>query len=568
MQLAVPLPEEKTARGRKLVWRYGDGFSATDPLSAWQALLASRGLQESDPFFAPRLADLPDPDAMQDMAKAADRLVHAIVHGEKLHVFGDFDADGVNGTAILREALAAAGAQVSSSIPHRADDGHGIGVEPLREAHAQGVGLGISVDTGTTCFEACDEALRLGLDLIVTDHHLPEASLPSAFALLNPAREDCGFADRKLCGTGVAFFLLMAVWKRLKQQGVQLEYDLRSLLDRVAIATVADVMPLVGVNRILVYHGLMRLNQEPSTGIRALLDVSRLAGKPITTESIGFYLAPRINAAGRMRHGDEAMRLLCTFDEQEAAQLALILDQANKQRRQVEAEVFKQAEEKLGEADVLAVYDEAWHAGVVGLAAGRLARKHGLPAAVGFIEGNGSIRVSMRGRPGFHIGELLHACAEHLHGFGGHAGAGGGTVRDGAWAAFRTSLAEAIAEQAKTAGERHVLEVDARLTLGALHAGLAERLQRFEPTGQGNRPCLWLVPDVTIADRKDLKGGVVRLQLTDGVQWANAVVFGAGPLDEYLQRGQILSLIGQLQLDEWRGNGAVQFVVEDVLVAG
>ncbi|MDQ6960105.1 MAG: DHHA1 domain-containing protein, partial [Mariprofundaceae bacterium] len=426
---------------------------------------------------------------------------------------------------------------------------------------------------------ACSEAKKLGFDLIITDHHLPEPELPDAFALLNPARHDCGFADRKLCGTGVAFFLLMAVWKRLKEKDKPPAYDLRELLDRVAVATVADVMDLVGVNRILVHHGLQRLNSNASLGMVALMKAARVR-KAVTTETIGFYLAPRINAAGRMRHGEEAMRLLSTHDADEAEQLARVLDETNKQRRKVEMEVFKQAEAKLNGPDTLAVYDKGWHAGVVGLAAGRLARKHGRPAAVGFVTPDDRIRVSLRGRPGFHVGELLNACSDWLEGFGGHAGAGGGTIRAGAWDDFAAAFGAAVSEQQKSAGDAHVQRIDGVLGLGAMHIGLAERLRRFEPVGHGNPACTWLLQDVHIANLRDLKGGVVRIKVSDGVppgepllsklnspsHWLDAIVFNGNGLSDALQPGQAVSLIGQLQKDDWRGGDAIQFIVEDILI--
>jgi len=557
------LPEGKTVKGRTLAWLNGS-LVADDPATAWHGLLAARGLTESDPFFAPRLADLPDPFAMMDMEKAAVRVAAAISAGEKIHIFGDFDADGVNGTAILLEALRAAGADVSFSIPHRADEGHGIGVGPVRKAVAAGMRLGISVDTGTTCFDACTEAKTHGLDLIVSDHHLPEETLPDAFALLNPARADCGFAGRKLCGTGVAFFLLMAVWKKLAESNARPEFDLRALLDRVAVATIADVMDIVGVNRILVYHGLQRLNTKPSTGMQALLTVAKIK-KAVTAETIGFYLAPRINAAGRLQHGELAMRLLSTHNTDEAMTLARELDETNKQRRLVEAEVFKQAELALGDSDVLAVYDKRWHAGVVGLAAGRLARKHGKPAAVGFVTPDGAVRVSLRGTPGFHVGNILNACSDHLEGFGGHAGAGGGTIRAGQWDAFSTAFGRAISKQAANADDHLLQPIDGILGLSCMHFGLAERLARFEPFGRGNPACLWLLKDIQIADRRDLKGGVTRLKLTDGSRWLDGIVFGANGMGDAIEPGLTVSVIGELQKDTYRGNGAVQFVIKDVM---
>jgi len=563
--MSVSLPEGKTLKGHSLVWSNGQ-LSADDPATAWNGLLAARDLTESDPFFAPRLADLPDPLAMTDMEKAATRVVAAILNGENIHIFGDFDADGVNGTAILLEALRGAGTSVSSSIPHRADDGHGIGVEPVRAAVAAGVKLGISVDTGTTCFDACTEAKSNGFDLIVSDHHLPESELPDAFALLNPARADCGFAGRKLCGTGVAFFLLMAVWKKLADAGQRPAFDLRELLDRVAVATVADVMDIVGVNRILVYHGLHRLNTQPSIGMQALLAVAKVK-KAVSAETIGFYLAPRINAAGRLQHGEAAMRLLSTHDADEAAMLAEELDATNKQRRVVEAEVFKQAEFVLGDSAVLAVYDQRWHAGVVGLAAGRLARKHGKPAAVGFVGPDGAIRVSLRGSAGFHIGELLNTCSDYLEGFGGHAGAGGGTIKAGQWDGFRQAFGEAVDRQSAHAEDHQLQTVDGILGLGCMHIGLAERLARFEPLGRANPACTWLLQDIQIADRRDLRGGVTRLKLTDGQHWLDGIVFRAGAYGDAIEAGLTVSVLGQLQKDDYRGNGAVQFVIEDVLAA-
>ena len=346
---------------------------------------------------------------------------------------------------------------------------------------------------------------------------------------------------------------------------MQPSFDLKSLLDRVAIATVADVMDLVGVNRILVYHGLKQINQQPSVCVKALMQIARV-NKMVDAETIGFYLAPRINAAGRMQHGDAAMQMLSTDDEHEALSLALELDQANTHRRQIEADVFKQAEAKLNGSHILAVYDAAWHAGVVGLAAGRLSRQHHRPAAVGFITPDEQIRVSLRGRPGFHVGDLLQQCSAHLEGFGGHAGAGGGTVCTGAWDAFVSAFGEAVEEQAKSVGDALIQEVDGILGLGAMHAGLAERLERFEPIGRANPPCQWLIRQVRIIDRRELKGGVVRLKISDGVRHMDAIVFGAKALDDCIQAGQLVSLIGLLQQDTWRGHGAVQLEVKDAIV--
>ncbi|MDQ7002625.1 MAG: DHHA1 domain-containing protein, partial [Ghiorsea sp.] len=392
----------------------------------------------------------------------------------------------------------------------------------------------------------------------------------------NPAREVCGFAERVLCGTGVAFFLLMATWKLLADQHKRPAYDLKQLLDRVAMATVADVMALQGVNRVLVHYGLQQLRTAPSVGMAALLDVAKVNRKRISTESIGFYLAPRVNAAGRMRHGEEAMRLLCCQDSVEAAALAASLDVCNQERRKLEVETHKAAVAKLEamhqgsleQADklCLTVYDDDWHAGVVGLVAGRLARQYGRPAAVGFVDEKQNIRVSLRGVQGFHIGQLLHSCAAHLHGFGGHAGAGGGTVKADCWDEFVLDFSAAVDKQQTDGLIQNHLKIDGVLSLPALHIGLASRLQRFEPIGQGNPACLWVLHDVTVVDTKKLKGGVMRVRLTDGMMFCNAVVFGVGALENDLQEGVCVSVLGKLQTDDYRGGDAVQFVIEDVVL--
>ena len=556
------LPEQQTWRGRRLAW-LGQPLKASAPLEAWQGVLRNRGLREEDAFFSPRLSDLPDPDGMTDMPEAAERVVRAVTNGERIHIFGDFDADGVIGTAILVEALRSVGALMSFSIPCRMEEGHGIGIDQVEQAAASGAILGISVDTGTHCMDACQRAAELGMDMIVSDHHLPGAELPRALAVLNPARPDCGFAERKLCGTGVAFFLLMGVYKRLRAERRTLP-DLRRLLDRVAVATVADVMELVGVNRVLVHHGLLQLRERPSPGLAALMKVARIRKTP-DVETIAFHLAPRINAAGRMQHGLEAMRLLSCRDADEAARLAARLDEANAQRRKVESAVYRQAEERVQAEGRLAVYDAGWHAGVIGLVAGRLARRHGRPAAVGFLTRDGHIRVSLRGTPGFHVGDILTACGDCLLSFGGHHGAGGGVLRERDWHDFKLAFEEAVSSQRHHAGTHAMLSIDGELGMEAMHPGLAARLERLAPHGHGNPACRWLLRDVRILGRRDMRGGAVRLQLGDGRNNIEAVAFRNLGLNQHLQPGARLSLVGQLQLDRWRGHGAVQWLVEDGL---
>ena len=555
----------RTLDGQPLKWRH-QPLCASSPLHAWQSLLQARGLRESDAFFTPRLKDLPDPEAMQDMTAAADLLAQAVARDEHIHIFGDFDADGVCGTAVLYQALRKLGTCVSFSIPHRVNEGHGISLPALREAVAQGATLGLSVDTGSSCHRVCEEAYALGMRMIITDHHLPDASLPRAEAVLNPARADCGFADRLLCGTGVAFFLLIALWRRLSQEQRQC-LDLRCLLDRVALATVADAMELRGVNRVLVAYGLSVMETSPSPGIAALLQRCRSRNNKVNVEHISFHLAPCINAAGRMQHGEDAFRLLISESPEEAEALAAQLQQYNRQRRSVEQRIWQQACAALDEEAPLLAWHPDWHAGVVGLVAGKLARQHGRPAAIGFGDDD-RIRLSLRGVEGFHVRELLEHCASHLQSYGGHKGAGGACLSRSQWDGFQQAFADAVSRQQVTGkGIENGLPVDGEMRISAMHHGLAGRLQRFAPIGRGNPDCLWLLRCVRITESRLLRGGVLRLHLQQDAHSVAAVMFQAGRYAPVLAQGGTVSLLGTLEPDSWRGGQAVQFVIRHIIAA-
>jgi len=565
-----------TVRGNPLVWRNQQPLLPTlrdhthrHPGKAWQQILRNRGLEQETDWFTPQLAHLPDPSGLYDADRAAQRLCQTLDGDGRLHIFGDFDADGVNATAILIEGLEAAGFKVSWSIPHRSEQGHGIDPQQVEQQAAAGCKLGISCDTGITCMEAAATAKALGMDLIITDHHLPGDQLPDAFAILNPARQECGFAERKLCGCGVAFYLLLALWKQLRLQHRAPDYDLKSLLDRVAVATIADVMELTGINRILVHHGLQRLRYAPSVGMQALL---KLAGvedddKPIVVKTVAFQIAPRINAASRMGHGEVAARLLTSRSLEQATAMAAELDDFNQQRRTVETETYKQAAAQLKDGRVLAAFDADWHPGVVGLAAGKLARRFHQPAAIGYIDKNAIIHLSLRGVAGFHIAQLLDACAPLLIRHGGHAGAGGCALAHTDWGKFLHSFADAISNQvAQGKVKPPQMEIDAALTMEAVHAGLADRIARFEPTGHGNPPCRLLLLESTIVSVHEVRGGALAIRLNHQEMHIAAIAFRPGPLAEILTVGACMPLIGTLQRDQWRGGDALQFVIEDALL--
>ncbi|RMH50761.1 MAG: single-stranded-DNA-specific exonuclease RecJ [Zetaproteobacteria bacterium] len=566
--------------GRRLAWRSGvpwrEGLEeqcAGDPVTAWRLLLRHRGLEgEEDEWFAPRLARLPDPLSMVDAGKAAARLITAMERGERVHIFGDFDADGVAATAVLVEGLRAAGLAVTWEVPHRSDQGHGIAVDSVRRQAASGCRVGISCDTGITCFAAAEAAAAHDMDLIITDHHLPEAdgggALPPAFAILNPARADCGFAGRRLCGCGVAFFLLAALWKLLRAAGRPPAYDLKRLLDRVALATIADMVELTGVNRILVHHGLARMQQQPSAGLKALLGVAGCdPGKGVRVETIAWQIAPRINAAGRMDHGETAVRLLLADDPAEAAALAGEMDALNRRRRSVEAETLRQVRRRLGDQGLIAAYDPKWHPGVVGLVAGKLARKAHRPAAIGYLDERETIHLSLRGVPGFHIQRLLADCSDLLDRFGGHAGAGGCALPKRRWSAFLHRFADTVSRQLAEGGIRKPPElIDLALTVDACHLALAERIARFEPTGEGNPPCRLLLHRAVIHRLRTVGAGALSLWMrAPGGAGIGAIAFRPGALAGTLREGMEVALVGRLERNDWNGNTTARFVVEDAV---
>ncbi|MDQ6951267.1 MAG: single-stranded-DNA-specific exonuclease RecJ [Mariprofundales bacterium] len=565
-----------SVRENRLAWRGDRPLIASlaaetycDPSQVWQQIVRNRGLEDRPEWFTPQLAHLPDPSGMRDADRAAERLSVAIREQEMVHIFGDFDADGVNATAILIEGLEAAGLTVSWNVPHRSEQGHGIDLQQVAIQAAAGCKLGISCDTGISCVEAAASAKALGMDLIITDHHLPPAQLPDAFAILNPAREDCGFAGRKLCGCGVAFYLLLALWKRLRADGCVPNYDLKQLLDRVAVATIADMMELTGINRILVYHGLKRLGQVPSVGMAALLQLAGVADheQPMVVKTVSFQIAPRINAASRMGHGEVAVRLLINRSTEEAMAMAKTLDGLNKERRVVEAATTKQAASRMQSGAVLAAFDPDWHPGVVGLAAGKLARRFHQPAAIGYLGEDGNIHLSLRGVTGFHIARLLDTCSPLLLRHGGHAGAGGCALPQKNWGKFLSAFANAISAQLATGAiQSPAMEIDAALTMAATHAGLADRIARFAPNGKGNPPCRLLLMESEIVSVKVVRGGALSIKLRDHTAFISAIAFHPGPLVELLVVGAKLALIGELQRDQWRGGDAVQLVIEDAWI--
>src|SRR5688572_10926737 len=399
-------------------------------------LMCIRGLGELEQarrFLSPSLDDLHDPFALAGMAAAIERILGAIERKERIGIHGDYDVDGVTSTVILRRALELLGADVTHFIPERLRDGYGLQPAALDRLHADGVRLVISVDCGIRGVEAALHARALGLDLIITDHHEPDTALPDALAVINPKRHDCGYPDKNLAGVGVALKVVQALCAKTGHSSW-----LPAFVKVAAIGTLADVVPLTGENRIIAKLGLGMLSKGPhKVGLRSLLDVCGLTGKEIDSYHIGFVLAPRVNAAGRMSTPDIAARLLLASDEGmavEARELAEQLNTENVRRQQEEAEIVAQARKivetdlEVGSRTVIVVAGDGWHRGVIGIVASKLVDAFHRPAIVLSIDGGGVAHGSCRSIPSFNMLAALESCGDAMIKFGGHKQAAGLTM--------------------------------------------------------------------------------------------------------------------------------------------
>ncbi len=451
-------------------------------------LLAHRRVnspEEALGFLCADLGTLASPELMADLEKAVHRIRLALRRRESILLVGDYDVDGLTGTALLYRVLRELGAQVSWHIPHRMTDGYGLKSQVVREASDRGVKLLVTIDCGTTHFEELTLANQLGLETIVVDHHeLLPAGRPPVKALLNPLRADCRYPCKDLASVGVAFTLARGLLGEREPKAW-------AHLDLVALGTVADWAPLVGENRILVKAGLHRLRSNAKIGLQALLSAASLSQETLSAEEISFYLAPRLNAVGRTGSAEASLRLLITEDLKEAQALAKELNRENKNRRVLEREALGRALAKVEREvnfrtdRVIVLEDERWHPGVIGIVAARLALRFHRPTVIIALNGTDS-RGSARSIPDFHLVEALEATKEHLVAFGGHPAAAGLTIRQDQVGPFRQALNQVAHSRIDPKALTPCLELDAQLPLFSLTEGLMRDLEVLAPFGSGN----------------------------------------------------------------------------------
>src|SRR5262245_58908644 len=534
------------------------------PLTA--RLLVARGIAEADlaaRFLDPRLSNLRPPDGMADLPRALERLVAALAAGETIGVFGDYDVDGVTTAAILTSALRAFGGKVVARAASR-HAGYGLGVDDVTRFADGGCRVLVTGDCGTSDHDALRAARARGIDTIVIDHHeLPEGET-AAYALVNSRRPDDAFPFKGLASCGVAFYLAAALKTRLGAA-----FDPRELLDLVALGTIADLVPLVAENRILVAAGLQRLSARKRPGLAALATRAELEGGRITAHDAAFRLTPRLNAAGRLGEAQLALDLLLAGDA-DAERLAGGLDDPNTERQRVQELVWKEALAQAvlqveEQAAALVVGAEGWHPGVVGIIAARLVDRFGRPAiAIGFRDGEG--RGSARTIAGVNLFDALARCADHLTKFGGHAGAAGLSIAIGQLDAFRAGFAAEAARQLGAARPSLALAVDAEVSLRDLDLGFAEELARLAPFGVANREPLFALSGVTARATRVVGKDHLQLTLDHGGTTGEAIAFGFAGADP--GAGARVDLVATAELDTFRGIPRARLKVSKLARAG
>lgn len=546
-------------------------------------VLAARGIaiDEVPNVLEPTIrALMPDPSTLNDMDKAARRLADAIVKRERVAVFGDYDVDGACSSALVRRFFNAHGLDATIYIPDRMFEGYGPNVPAIQGLVEKGAQLIVTVDCGTTSFEALAPQHRGKTDVLIIDHHQADEQLPEVSAVVNPNRQDDLSGLGHLCAAGVVFMLLVATTRELRQRGYYDKNgrppDLLAMLDLVALATVCDVVPLQTLNRAYVTRGLEVMRQRQNVGLRALVDAAGL-NQPPTPYLLGFVLGPRINAGGRI--GDAALgaRLLSLDDETEAARIAVQLDKLNRERKAIETAMLEEATaeadrlvDEMPDLPMLVVASDRWHKGVVGLVASRLVERFGRPACVIAWEDGGQGTGSLRSISGVDIGAAVRAATAHgllLKG-GGHAMAAGLTVAREKFEAARTYLAEQVASPATTARAARALEIDGALTPAAANDTLVDLIERAGPYGQGNPQPRFVFPAHRVRFAKVMGEAHLRvtLEADDGSRLEGVAFRAVGqPLGEMLTNtgGMPIHVAGNLRRDTWGGRQRIELQIED-----
>ncbi|MGI5962285.1 MAG: single-stranded-DNA-specific exonuclease RecJ [Lawsonibacter sp.] len=551
-KIAPPCPESRQELEK----------SGVSPLLA--AVLSARGVADPEKAWAllePQGEELLSPLAMQDMSRAVQRVRMALEQGERLAVYGDYDVDGITATCLLTQFLQREGAWVVPYIPGRLEEGYGLNREAVTTLAQQGVTLLITVDCGITAVDEVEYAAQLGMDVVVTDHHACKETLPPAVAVVDPHRPDCRYPFKGLAGVGVALKLAMAVAGITRAEEILACYG-----DLAAVGTIADVMPMTGENRYLVRRGLRDLNPPKRLGLEKLIACAGLEEKAVTSVAVGYTLAPRINASGRMGRSEVAVELLLTQNPIRAEQLAEELCQLNRERQVLEGDIFQQCIQRLEQVDLgpaIVLSSANWHQGVVGIVASRLAEKYSRPAFMVCLD-QGLGKGSCRSWGGVNLFAALQSCSSLLESFGGHALAAGFTVREKNLPALEQALCQAVAEQGNDQ-EACTLEADALVRPEELTVEGVEALEGLEPWGTGNPRPVLVLQGVQVTSLTQVgRGRHLKLRLESRGIGLEAIWFSADGSGLDLVPGCRVDVAFYPQINEFRGQRTVQLQVVDL----
>lgn len=528
-------------------------------------VLVNRGLntlKEAQGFLGAGLRDLADPYSFADMRRAVAIIKKAIKDKKKIMVFGDYDVDGITALALLKDTLFKMGAQPLHYLPHRIKDGYGLSDNALPLAKQQGVKLFITVDCGTNSRSQVQQLRRLGIEVVITDHHEPVGQQPDGFAypVINPKLKSSGYKYRGLAGVGVAYRLCQAL------RGTALEDE----LDLVSLGTVADVVPLTGENRILVKEGLSEFANTGRPGLRALIEASGIRNKKITTYSLSYILGPRINASGRMDSAETALELLMSDDCREASRLAAVIEGHNRQRQKVESRMLEEAEDLINrevnfkEHKVIVVAKQDWHQGVLGVVAAKLADRFYRPTIVISLSED-LCKGSGRSIKNFHLFEALKDCQDSLRAFGGHSHAVGLIITKDSVEDFKNRINDLARDRLVFEDLLPTLEVDMELRLADINAELAVELNTLEPFGTGNPEPLFYSRGLGLKGEPQVLGrDTLKFWVSDGLMTMQAIGFGMAGFRDNLVDARSFDLVYGLRLDTWQGEESLLLEAKDI----
>jgi single-stranded-DNA-specific exonuclease len=536
-------------------------------------ILVSRGLDtkgKAEEFLAPSMERLLDPFLLPDMERGVDRIIRALRQKHKVMIFGDYDVDGITSTSLLFLILNKLGAEVTYYLPNRLIEGYGLSEEGIREAERRGAGLIVSVDCGITAVEEVAFAESRGIDTIITDHHEPKEILPDASAIINPKVIHGAYPGGELSGVGVAFKFAQAIYRRLGQD----EDELREHMDLVALGTAADIVPLVGENRILTKFGMAQIAKTTKPGLKSLIFVSGILGQRIGTGQVIFILAPRINAVGRLGDADLAIKLLTTRDEAKAAEIARILNEENQRRKTIDEATLKEALDMI-EQDVDLTGDRAivlassgWHQGVIGIVASRLVERFHRPTIMIAIEGNEG-KGSARSIPGFHLYEALRECEEHLARYGGHKYAAGLSILPEKIQPFREKFQKVSDKKLSTDDLIPRLLIDSELELEQISPELVTVMDLFAPFGPQNMRPVFVTRNLQVWGEPHVVGNNhLRLRVKKEGPVFDCIGFGMGDMVKLLcMKGIRIDLVYVVETNYWNDTYKIQLRIKDLKIS-